>query len=116
MTPRGTHSTAPGTRGHEPMPSGILAPSGRCESNPNMTQLTPLGLIKILAQVTAIMVIPVVGGAVAGIVSDTRLGTSPLYVLIGLAVGTLVSAIGIWLLIRAGVRKGYTDTSNRHGS
>ncbi len=76
-----------------------------------MTQLTPLGLIKILAQVTAIMVIPMVGGAVAGLVLDGLMGTSPLFVLLGLAVGTLISSIGIWLLIRAGVRKGYTDGS-----
>lgn len=74
-----------------------------------MTQLTPLGLVKILAQVTAIMVIPMVGGAVAGLVLDGLLGTSPLCVLLGLGVGTLISAIGIWVLIRAGVRKGYTD-------
>lgn len=76
-----------------------------------MTQLTPLGLVKILAQVTAIMVIPMVGGAVAGLVLDGLLGTSPICVLLGLVVGTLISAIGIWLLIRAGVRKGYTDGS-----
>jgi F0F1-type ATP synthase assembly protein I len=79
-----------------------------------MAQLTPLGLIRILGQVTAIMVVPVVGGAVAGIVVDRMLGTSPLYVLIGLGVGTVVSAIGIWLLIRAGVRKGYTDRGPRN--
>jgi F0F1-type ATP synthase assembly protein I len=79
-----------------------------------MAQLTPMGLVKILAQVTAIMVIPMVGGAVAGLVLDGMLETSPLLVLIGLAVGTLISAIGIWLLIRAGVRKGYTDGSPRH--
>jgi ABC-type enterobactin transport system permease subunit len=80
-----------------------------------MAQLTPLGLIKILAQVTAIMVIPMVGGAVAGIVLDTMLGTTPLLVLIGLGVGTMISALGIWLLIRAGVRKGYTGAgSSRH--
>jgi hypothetical protein len=78
-----------------------------------MAQLTPLGLIKILAQVTAIMVIPLVGGAVAGLVIDGNLGTSPLYVLVGLGVGTLIAAIGIWLLIRAGVRKGYTDGGPR---
>jgi hypothetical protein len=42
------------------------------------------------------------------------LGTSPLLVLIGLGLGTLIAAIGIWLLIRAGVRKGYTDGSPRH--
>ena len=79
-----------------------------------MAQLTPTGLIKIFGQVTAIMVIPIVGGAVAGLVLDGILETSPLLVLIGLAVGTLISAIGIWLLIRAGVRKGYTDGSPRH--
>ena len=78
-----------------------------------MAQLTPMGLVKILAQVTAIMVIPMVGGAVAGLVIDGMLATAPLYVLIGLAVGTLISAIGIWLLIRAGVRKGYTDGSRK---
>ena len=81
-----------------------------------MAQLTPLGLIKILGQVTLIMVIPLVGGAVAGLVLDGMSGTTPLFVLIGLGLGTLISAIGIWLLIRAGVRKGYTDGGNRSGS
>jgi hypothetical protein len=73
-----------------------------------MTQLTPTGLVKILGQVTLIMVIPMVGGAVAGLVLDGALGTSPLLVLSGLGVGTLISALGIRLLIRSGVRKGYT--------
>jgi hypothetical protein len=77
-----------------------------------MAQLTPMGLVKILAQVTAIMVIPMVGGAVVGLILDGTLDTSPLLVLIGLGVGTLISAIGIWLLIRAGVRKGYTRGSH----
>jgi hypothetical protein len=81
-----------------------------------MQQLTPLGLIRILAQVTAIMVIPLVGGVVAGLVADGMFGTSPLYVFVGLGGGTLVAAIGIWLLIRSGVRKGYTDGSPRGGS
>lgn len=81
-----------------------------------MTQLTPLGLVKILGQVTAIMVFPMVGGAVAGLVLDGILGASPLFVLLGLAAGTLISSIGIWLLIRAGVRKGYTDGVERHDS
>ena len=35
-----------------------------------MAQLTPMGLVKILAQVTAIMVIPIMGGAVAGLILD----------------------------------------------
>ncbi len=79
-----------------------------------MKQLTPMGLVRILAQVTAIMVIPMVGGAVIGLVIDTTLGTSPLSVLIGLAIGTAISAVGIWLLIRAGARDGFGAGSPRH--
>jgi hypothetical protein len=81
-----------------------------------MAQLTPLGLIKILGQVTAIMLIPMVGGAVIGLVVDGMLGASPLFVLIGIAVGTLVSATGIWLLIRAGVRRWSSGDSKRDGA
>lgn len=72
-----------------------------------MTQLTPMGLIKILGQVTGIMVIPIVGGAVAGLILDRLLASSPLLVLVGVAVGTMIAAIGIWLLIRSGIRGGY---------
>lgn len=79
-----------------------------------MKQLTSMGLVKIMAQVTAIMVIPMVGGAVIGVVVDMMLGTSPLSVLIGLAIGTVLSAVGIWLLIRAGLRNGYGSRSQRH--
>ena len=73
-----------------------------------MAQLTPIGLVKIMGLVTVIIVIPIVGGAVAGLILDRLLGTTPLLVLTGLAVGTLIAAIGIWLLIRAGVRRGYS--------
>ena len=72
-----------------------------------MAQLTPSGLVKIMGLVTLIMVIPIVGGSVAGLVLDGVFGTSPLLVLIGLAVGSLIAAIGIWFLIRAGTRRGY---------
>jgi hypothetical protein len=41
------------------------------------------------------------------------LATSPLLVLTGVAIGTLISASGIWLLIRAGVRRGYTQGGPR---
>jgi hypothetical protein len=74
-----------------------------------MAQLTPTGLVKIMGLVTLIMVVPMVGGAVSGLVLDGLMGTSPLLVLIGVGVGTLIAAIGIWLLIRTGVRRGYTD-------
>lgn len=81
-----------------------------------MTQLTPTGLIKIMGLVTLIMVIPIVGGSVAGLVLDRIFGTSPLLVLLGLAVGSLLAAIGIWALIRAGVRRGYTSGGSGHGA
>jgi hypothetical protein len=74
-----------------------------------MAQLTPTGLVKIMGLVTLIMVVPMVGGAVAGLVLDRLLNTSPMLVLLGVVVGTLIAAIGIWLLIRTGVRRGYTD-------
>ena len=77
-----------------------------------MAQLTPLGLIKILGLVTAIMVIPMVGGVVAGLVLAGTFGGA----LLGLAGGTLISAIGIWMLIRAGVRRGYTGGTRRDGA
>lgn len=79
-----------------------------------MKQLTPMGLVKIMAQVTAIMVIPILGGAVAGLVIDMALETSPLFVLIGLFLGTALSAIGIWLLIRSGTRGEPVARSPRH--
>jgi hypothetical protein len=78
-----------------------------------MAQLTPTGLIKILGLVSLIMVIPIVGGSVAGLILDGVFGTSPVLVLIGLAVGSLIAALGIWALIRAGIRRGYGGgTSN----
>ncbi|HYN64950.1 MAG TPA: hypothetical protein VES36_10150 [Candidatus Limnocylindrales bacterium] len=81
-----------------------------------MAQLTPIGLAKILGLVTLIMVIPIVGGTVAGLILDGMLATSPLLVLSGVAVGTLIAAIGIWLLIRAGVRRGYTNGGRSNGT
>ena len=79
-----------------------------------MKQLTPMGLVKIMAQVTAIMVIPILGGAVAGLLIDMAMGTSPLFVLIGVLLGTALSATGIWLLIRAGTRGEPVARSPRH--
>ncbi|HLA65262.1 MAG TPA: AtpZ/AtpI family protein [Candidatus Saccharimonadales bacterium] len=71
-----------------------------------MAPLTPLGLIRILGHVSAIMVIPMVGGAVAGILLDRAHGTSPLFVLSGFAIGNVVAFTGIWLYIRWHTRRG----------
>ncbi len=81
-----------------------------------MTQLTPMGLVKILGQVTGIMVTPIMGGAVAGLILDRMLASGPLLTLAGVAVGTLIAAIGIWLLIRSGVRRGYTGGGRSDGA
>lgn len=66
-----------------------------------MTHLTPVDLVRILGHVTLILLVPMVGGTVLGLVLDAMLGTSPLLVIGGLVVGSLVAALGIWLYIRA---------------
>jgi F0F1-type ATP synthase assembly protein I len=66
-----------------------------------MTQLTPADLIRILGIVTVILVVSMVGGTVLGLVLDAMLGTSPVLVIGGLTVGSLVAALGVWLYIRA---------------
>ncbi len=62
---------------------------------------TSPGPARILGDVTLIMVVPMLGGVVIGLVLDAQAGTSPIFVLGGLLVGSLVSTIGIWLYIRA---------------
>jgi len=66
-----------------------------------MRKQTSAGPVAILGHVTLIVMVPTLGGVVAGMVLDAMLDTSPLFVLIGLAVGSMGSAIGIWLYIRA---------------
>ncbi|RPH36429.1 MAG: AtpZ/AtpI family protein [Chloroflexi bacterium] len=62
---------------------------------------TSPGPARILGDVTLIMVVPMLGGVVIGLVLDAQAGTSPIFVLGGLLLGSLASAIGIWLYIRA---------------
>ncbi len=69
-----------------------------------MAQLTPIGLVKIMGHVFLILLIPMVGGAVAGIVLDAILGTSPICVLSGFGVGNVIAIAGIWRYIRHGQR------------
>jgi F0F1-type ATP synthase assembly protein I len=58
------------------------------------------GPSRILGEVTLIMLVPMLGGVVVGLVLDAQAGTSPVFVLGGLVIGSLVSALGIWLYIR----------------
>lgn len=50
---------------------------------------------RVLAQVTLIVALPLLGGVVAGLVLDGMSGTTPLFVLTGMAIGTLVTIF--WL-------------------
>ena len=87
-----------------PHPAAAFATIGRLGYTParptavsrtgSMTQLTPVDLVRILGHVTLILVIPMVGGTVLGLVLDAMLGTSPLLVVGGLVVGSLVAGLG----------------------
>jgi F0F1-type ATP synthase assembly protein I len=50
---------------------------------------------RVLAQVTLIVALPLLGGVVAGLVIDGIAETTPLFVLTGMAIGTLVTIL--WL-------------------
>ncbi|HEX2221591.1 MAG TPA: hypothetical protein VHK06_03630 [Candidatus Limnocylindria bacterium] len=68
-----------------------------------MTQLTAAGLWKVLAHVSAIMSLMLLG-AVAGLVLYLTVAPTPLVILGGLALGSLAAATGIWMYIRAHAR------------
>jgi F0F1-type ATP synthase assembly protein I len=50
---------------------------------------------RVLAQVSLIVALPLLGGVVAGLVIDGIAETTPLFVLTGMAIGTLVTIL--WL-------------------
>ncbi len=70
-----------------------------------MSQLTPIGLVKILGQVTVILAVPMIGGALAGIFLDQFFQTTPTLFLASFGIGNLIAIAGILLFIRAGQRK-----------
>lgn len=78
-----------------------------------MAQLTSTDLIRILGHVTAILVIPMVGGAVAGLVIDAILHTSPLFAFGGFAVGNIIAVVGILLYIRTHAPGSSSDQPDR---
>jgi len=47
----------------------------------------------------------VVGGLVIGLFVDQAAGTSPLFVLIGIALGMVLGALGFWAKVRAALRE-----------
>jgi len=62
-------------------------------------------LARVFAQVSAIVIIPILGGAALGIVADRSLGNASLWVFVGFGIGNLLAIIGIWLYIRTQRRR-----------
>jgi F0F1-type ATP synthase assembly protein I len=56
---------------------------------------------RVLAEVSLIVALPIVGGVIAGLVADNVLGTSPLLVLGGLLLGSLITALVLYRYITA---------------
>ncbi len=99
---RGVRTPGPGRHSRLEAPSGILPPSDRCESNSAMTeQRQSFGPGRVLAEVSLIVALPIVGGVIAGLVADNVLGTSPLLVLGGLLLGSLITASVLYRYITA---------------
>jgi hypothetical protein len=57
----------------------------------------------VLAQVSLRVIVPLLGGVIAGLIADGIGDTAPRYVLIGLAGGTLVSALWLRAFIASNV-------------
>jgi len=57
-----------------------------------------------LAGLGGILVAAVVGGMVIGLVIDEQAGTTPVAVLIGIAVGVVAGAAASWLRVRTALR------------
>lgn len=59
----------------------------------------------VLAQVSLRVIVPLLAGVIAGLVADSIGQTAPRYVLIGLAAGTLVSALWLRAFIGSNVAR-----------
>ena len=59
----------------------------------------------VLAHVSLRVIVPLLGGVIAGLVADGFGQTAPLFVLIGMAVGTIVSVLWLRAYIVSGARR-----------
>jgi F0F1-type ATP synthase assembly protein I len=72
---------------------------------------------RVLAQVTLIVALPLLAGVVAGLVIDGISGTSPLFVLSGMAIGTLVTIVWLrsFITTNAARLRGRSGEDAEHG-
>jgi F0F1-type ATP synthase assembly protein I len=57
------------------------------------------GYIALFSEIGFILLFTVLAGILAGFWLDQRLGTIPVFVLVGFAIGTISGAIGCWRLM-----------------
>ena len=70
------------------------------------------GYIALFSEIGFILLFTVLAGTLAGYWLDQRLGTIPIFVLVGFAVGTISGAIGCWRLMSKFLAK--MDDDDRH--
>jgi F0F1-type ATP synthase assembly protein I len=58
-----------------------------------------------LLSLGGLLVAAVVGGLVIGLLVDQAAGTSPLFVLLGIALGIVVGGVGFWARVRSALRE-----------
>jgi F0F1-type ATP synthase assembly protein I len=57
------------------------------------------GYIALFSEIGFVLLFTVLAGTLAGYWLDQRLGTIPIFVLVGFAIGTISGAIGCWRLM-----------------
>ncbi len=55
--------------------------------------------VALFSEIAFVLLITVLAGVLGGYWLDQRLGTVPIFVLVGFAIGTVSGAIGCWRLI-----------------
>lgn len=58
-------------------------------------------VVKNLVLVTLIVAVPILGGAVAGILLDRNLSTTPIFMFAGMLLGGVMTVLGVAWLVRA---------------
>jgi len=63
------------------------------------------GYLTLFSEIGFVLLITVLAGTLAGYWLDQRLGTNPIFVLVGFAIGGTSGALGCWRLMAGFLRK-----------